>query len=123
MQVRRLGTWLAVIAIALQAMWPLIAAAKPRSVTLVPACTVDGVTHYLEIPTGKSPIDESTSHGEHCPYCFFGERFSLPSQPIALPAVDGRPDRVAPAEAQPLFKVRFSRQDARAPPVVSARIS
>ena len=27
---RRLGTWLAIVAIALQALWPLLAQAKPR---------------------------------------------------------------------------------------------
>ena len=120
---RRLGTWLAIVAIALQALWPLIAAARPSSVALVPVCTVDGVTHYLEVPTGKSPVDESASHTGHCPYCFFGERLSLPALPIALACVDGRPGCVAAAEAPPVPKARFSHQDARAPPVLSARIS
>ena len=56
MRVRRLGTWLAILAITLQAAWPVLANAKPSGVTLVPLCTVDGVTHYLEVPTGKAPF-------------------------------------------------------------------
>lgn len=47
---RRLGTWLGIVALALQLAWPLFVSAKPRSVTLVPLCTVDGVTHYVEVP-------------------------------------------------------------------------
>jgi len=78
MQMR--GTWLAALAIALHAFWPLIANARPESVNLVPVCTVDGVTHYAEIPGGKSPLDESSSaHHEHCSFCFLGERLALPN--------------------------------------------
>src|SRR3954453_24270261 len=66
MRVRRLGTWLAILAITLQAASPLLANAKPSGVTLVPLCTVDGVTHYLEVPTGKAPLDDTASvHHEH----------------------------------------------------------
>src|SRR3989454_11978960 len=60
------------LAIALQAAWPLLAAAKPRAVALVPVCTVDGVTHYLEVPTGKTPLDDSATHHDHCSFCTLG---------------------------------------------------
>ncbi len=62
------------LAMALQAFWPLLAQARPRIAgELVPVCTVEGVTHYLELPAGKSPLDErSASHGEHCKLCVFG---------------------------------------------------
>src|SRR3954465_4822324 len=78
---RAIAAYLACIAMALQALWPLIAQAKPRSVTLVPVCTVQGVTHYLELPTGNSPLEQkSSSQHEHCSYCSFGgERAILPS--------------------------------------------
>jgi len=80
MRVRKLGTWLAILAIALQAAWPLLAAAMPRAVTLVPLCTVDGVTHYLEVPTGKAPLDDSAAkHQDHCAFCFVGVGSMLPS--------------------------------------------
>jgi hypothetical protein len=72
--VQVVGAWLAAFAIALQVAWPLVVNAKPRSVALVPLCSVDGVTHYLELPTGKTPLEESVSHGDHCPLCFFGDR-------------------------------------------------
>ncbi|HLX81808.1 MAG TPA: DUF2946 family protein [Burkholderiales bacterium] len=70
----RLAAFLAVLALALQAFWPLLAQARPRIAgILVPVCTVEGTTHYLELPAGKSPLDErSASHGEHCKLCVFG---------------------------------------------------
>ncbi len=65
---RSFGAWLAIAALALQALWPLIAQAKPRSVTLVPICTVGGETHYVELETGGG----DASHEEHCKACPVG---------------------------------------------------
>ena len=80
MGVNRIGRWLAILAIVLQSAWPLIAAAKPRAVALVPLCTVDGVTHYVEVPTGKAPLEESANaHHKHCSFCFLGMGGLLPS--------------------------------------------
>ena len=70
---------------ALQALWPLLAQARPRSVTLVPICTVDGVTHYFELKNGDTPLDrQSASHHEHCAYCSFdnGRTVGLPTAPV-----------------------------------------
>src|SRR5436305_11994725 len=91
MDVRRLGHWLAILAIALHAAWPLLANARPKSVHLVPLCTVEGITHYLEVPGGTTPLDESTNaHQEHCSFCFLGVGGLVPSHvqtPLAF-AVD-----------------------------------
>ena len=72
--VRRVAALAAIFALALQALWPLVAQARPRIAgELVPVCTIEGVTHYLELPAGKSPLEErSASHGEHCQLCVFG---------------------------------------------------
>lgn len=74
---------------ALQALWPLIAQAKPRSVTLLPVCTVGGVTHYFELENGDTPLDRrSASHHEHCAFCSFdnARAAALPSAPgFSLP--------------------------------------
>lgn len=113
---KKLGTWLGIVAIALQVAWPLAAGAKLRSVMLVPLCTVDGVTHYLEVPTGKAPADESSAHGDHCPLCFLGERVGLAVQfqPLVLPAprAEAFPSRSATLSAKAVGNVRH----ARAPP-------
>ena len=73
---RRSAAFAAAAAIALQALWPLLAQARPADPTLqVPLCSVDGVTHSVEIKIGKStPLDERTaSHGEHCKLCVLGD--------------------------------------------------
>jgi len=111
------GTWLAALAIALHALWPLIANARPKSVALVPVCTVEGVTHYIEIPGGKSPLDESSSaHHEHCSFCFLGERPALPSQFEFLPVPDAGAALARVVDARAFTAYRFSNVAARAPP-------
>jgi hypothetical protein len=115
--VQRIGTWLAVLAIALQAAWPLLVNAKPRAVALVPLCSVDGVTHYLELPTGKTPLEESVAHGDHCPLCFFGDRVGLPADLPVIIAAGGPPERLSETEQSLAPKSIFNLQGARAPPV------
>jgi hypothetical protein len=71
----RIVAWIAALAVLLQALWPLLSHARPLDPSLViPACTIDGVTHFLEIKAGKkTPLDErSATHGEHCKLCVFG---------------------------------------------------
>ena len=93
----RFAALLAVTAMALQAFWPLLAQARPRMAgELVPVCTVEGVTHYLELPAGKSPLDErSASNGEHCKLCVFGADKS-----IALAPADADEMRVVEGQLQ-----------------------
>ena len=87
MGVRRLGNWLAILAITLNAAWPLIASAKPKSVHLVPLCTVEGVTHYIEVPGGTTPLDQSANaHHDHCAFCSLGMGGLLPSHVDVSPA-------------------------------------
>ena len=84
---RRLSAWAAILAMALQALWPLLAQAKPRSVTLVPVCTVGGVTHYFELKNGETPLEKrSASHHEHCAFCSLHDArvVALPSAPHPL---------------------------------------
>ena len=118
MRVRKLGTWLAILAITLQAAWPLLAAAKPRSVALVPLCTVDGVTHYLEVPAGKTPLDESakTHGGDHCAFCFLGAAGAVSSHVDFELALDVRGQRIAPSADLSRLSQDRNLHRARAPP-------
>ena len=106
---RRLASWLAIAAMSLNALWPLIAQAKPP--LLVPVCTVGGDTHYVELPGSGTPVD---SQHEHCTFCFAG---------AALPATDVRHGADAQSFASPKAASFTSRSsilvsaDARAPPV------
>ena len=86
--IRRFVAYAAAFAIALQAFWPLLAQARPQDPSvLVPVCTVDGITHYLDLKPGKTPLDErSAKHGEHCKLCVFGD-----SKDVALVASEFQP--------------------------------
>jgi hypothetical protein len=72
---RFLIAWLATFAVALQALWPLVAQAQPRERSVfAPLCAEGGSAHELEIKLGKSPLDErAAKHGEHCKLCVFGD--------------------------------------------------
>jgi hypothetical protein len=108
------------LAIALQALWPLVAQAKPQSSTLVPICTVDGVTHYLELRKGDTPLEKSSAaQHEHCGFCLFGGAALLPSVPHIF---DGN----SPVDAEPAQAVTpslasrwFPPARPRAPPASS----
>ena len=71
---RKPVAWFAALAMVLQALWPLLAHARPAEAPiLVQLCTIDSVTHYIELKTGKqTPLEQrSASHGEHCKLCVF----------------------------------------------------
>jgi hypothetical protein len=104
------AAWVALLAISLQALWPLIVQAKPRSVTLVPVCTVAGETHYVELETGGG----APSHEEHCKACPVAAA-ALAS--VASPFVS--PDiafSIPAGKSSPVASRRVSHAQSRAPP-------
>jgi len=117
--VRRLGHWLAILAIALHAAWPLLANARPKSVHLVPLCTVEGITHYLEIPGGNNPLDDSANaHHDHCAFCFLGAGAALLSSHVELrlPFAAASEQVALGAECSPIGTALIV-HGARAPPL------
>jgi DUF2946 family protein len=70
----RFAALLAILAVALQALWPLVAQAKPVVPgERVPVCTIEGITHYIELPAPDSAVEKSSAaHHEHCKMCVFG---------------------------------------------------
>lgn len=116
--------WIAAIAVMLQALWPLVSHARPQDPThLVPLCTVEGVTHYLELKAGKSPSElerRTASHGEHCKLCVLGEdravalphpvvpalhvsSFEAPRPAVDFPALESLPHFPAQPRAPPVL--------------------
>jgi hypothetical protein len=65
---RRLAALAAAFGIALQALWPAIAQARPADSISVPVCSVDGTRHEIELPVGKTRDDAS----QHCKLCVLG---------------------------------------------------
>lgn len=72
---------------ALHALWPLLAQAKPQQgALLVPVCTVGGTTHYVELPAGKAPAGEYAPP-QHCKLCTFGADRAFAPPPAAFVAL------------------------------------
>jgi hypothetical protein len=118
---RPAAVYVAILAIALQALWPLLAQAKPKNVVLVPVCTVQGVTHYIELPSGNAPVEQhAASQHDHCSFCSFGgDRAALASflQVVVSPKIEeNAPRHVAVAELR--SEKPYSARP-RAPPAVS----
>jgi hypothetical protein len=117
----RLVAWIATFAVLLQALWPLLSHARPKDASLlVPVCTIDGVTHFLELKTGKTPLDErSSSHGEHCKLCVFGgDKVAVVVAPDAVVLISGALQARPLAKFVPLsVSAHRSRAHPRAPPV------
>jgi hypothetical protein len=86
---RRPVAWIAALAVLLQALWPLLAHARPRDLTVqVPICAIAGVVHDLEIKLGQTPLDDKSSQqGEHCKLCVLGSAKDVAILCAALPAV------------------------------------
>ncbi|HEY3077719.1 MAG TPA: DUF2946 family protein [Burkholderiales bacterium] len=121
---RKIGTWLGVLAIALHALWPLLANARPTSVNLVPICTVEGITHYLEVPGGSTPLDDSaTAHHDHCAFCFLGAGGLLASHADFPLPLDVAAERIAPSVESLHARAGLHLHGARAPPVSPVVIS
>ena len=114
--------WLAIVLVALNALWPLVAQARPKGPgILVPVCTIEGITHYAELPVPKAPLEQrSDANHEHCKVCLFGlERAVLPTAaPQAVACSDGKIARPPAGAAAPDFSFD-SLARPRAPPAFS----
>lgn len=118
----RPAAFAAVLAIALQALWPLLAHAKPAQAPhLVPLCTVDGTTHFVELPPGKAPAEEHAGT-QHCKLCVFGGERLAALAPAPFPPlhVEGTVAVAVPAGiAVAVISCSASPAQPRAPPALS----
>ena len=121
MRPRPLAAWLAILAIALQALWPLVAQAKPKNVLLVPVCTVQGVTHYIELPKGNAPVEQkAASQHDHCSFCSSaGERIASPANQTEPPVVAAAFSAPRSTESSFLESQKHAAARSRAPPAAS----
>ena len=119
----RVAALLALFAMALSALWPLVSQAKPRVPgAQVPVCTIEGITHYVELPATDTPVEKrSAAHHDHCKMCVFGaERVAA----VAVTAFQVEPGAGREA-AQPSFQAAKSNSSfhrpaqPRAPPAAS----
>jgi Protein of unknown function (DUF2946) len=112
---RTVSAWLAILALSLQALWPLLAQAEPAwSRVVAPVCRGDG----------RAPIGQKQSEAcrLHCAFCLSGadRHAAPPPAPIALLRI--APLRVAvtaPAVSTAGRLAPASPAQPRAPPALS----
>jgi len=74
---RKIAALLALLAITLQGLWPLLAQARPAM--SVPICSADFPGHSIEIPVGNGD-----NAGEHCKLCVLGADKAVVSPDFAF---------------------------------------
>jgi hypothetical protein len=84
---KRFGTVFAMLAMAMQVLLPVVAQARPGIAgELVPVCSFQGTTHYIELPAENSgPGERSRTQAEHCKLCVFGTDRNVAVQPARMP--------------------------------------
>jgi hypothetical protein len=111
---RRFPAWLAIFAMALQALWPV--AAQPAPSHSVQICTAGGATYELELPGAPAQ-----PRHEHCALCALGadRPMAAPAAPAGLAAVAASDAVALPRlSAFPAFR-RVPSARPRAPPARS----
>lgn len=84
---RRVAALAAAAGIALQALWPLLAQARPAVLVSVPVCSAAGAHRSTELPIGGGQTGQGAAH---CKLCVLGDskpvvsgsqsEFALPSE-------------------------------------------
>lgn len=107
---KKITSWLAILAMALNALWPLVALARPS--LLVEVCSAGGVTHDIELPGGNAPTG---SHHQHCAFCFAGAALPAPRVAEGVAAVSFTSPKAVSFTPRSFILVSA---DARAPPLL-----
>jgi hypothetical protein len=114
---RRPAAFAALLAVALQALWPLLAQARPAQSIPVPLCSVDGTRHEIQLPIGKGQDDKGA---EHCKLCVLGA--DKPAVANAAPAfafAAAKPEGLPRYEAAAVRAAASFNARPRAPPQAS----
>jgi hypothetical protein len=112
---RRSAALAAAAAIALQALWPLIAQARAGDSVSVPICSVDGTRHEIQLPIGKT--NDGT---QHCKLCVLGTDKPFVANAVgAFASFAGKSESILEKEKSSFKPLSEAFARPRAPPQVS----
>lgn len=119
---RRIAGWLAILAMSLNALWPLVANAKPAGAfdPSTEICTVGGVKSFAGGSGIPQPADNT--HQPNCSFCTFGaDKFALPSVATSsvLAVVEPAGFALQIPQVRPTRPPSYAPAHPRAPPVLS----
>jgi hypothetical protein len=103
---------LALLAITLQGLWPLLAQARPAM--SVPICSSETPGHSIEIPVGKS-----ATGGEHCKLCVVATDVAVVAPEFSFALPEGFFEQKSERGKESLAGQPFPQARPRAPPVSS----
>ena len=113
---RSLAAWFAIVAMALNALWPLIANAGPVEFS-VPVCTTGG---SKVTPAGNGlPVSPTELRAPHCPFCggAGGAMAALAAAPSAVIFASTAHERLASPVVAPSYSFDLIHAPPRGPPV------
>ena len=86
---RTLPAWLAIFALSLHALWPLIAQARPKMPgMLIHVCAMDGRSRFIELAPEGTPLEKrSSAQHEQCKVCALGADRVAVIAPVAIVAL------------------------------------
>ena len=117
----RIAAWLAIVAMALDVLWPLLAHARPGTPAdlLTISCSTDGASR-VPAPRG-APAGPQDPLGPHCVFCAAGAgKAALSANPAAIDVGEIRGATVAGSpDSVPRRVARFEDSRPRAPPALS----
>lgn len=122
---RTLPAWLAIFALSLHALWPLIAQARPKIPgMLIHVCAMDGRSQFIELAAEGTPLEKrSSAQHEHCKMCVVGADRVAVLHPVAIAALvvpsDGSGAPIVSAVATPPRSHSHPPAYPRAPPAAS----
>ena len=119
----RFASWLAIAAMALNALWPLLANAQPAGqASMFEVCTAEGIK-FVPGDAGKAPAESGAKHLQpHCALCSFGaDKVPAVTQvAFVIPAVLDSSGGPSPFDVfSPVRPDIRSPAQPRAPPVLS----
>lgn len=113
---RSCTAWLAIVALALNALWPLIANAGPVEFS-VPVCTTGG---SKVTPAGNGlPVSPTELKAPHCPFCGSagGATAALVAAPLAVIVIAAARERPVSHAFAPSYSFDLIHAPPRGPPV------
>jgi hypothetical protein len=119
--IRRLGAWLALTAIALNALWPVLARATPHGIA-AEICSVNpSALRQSDIGRDEQPLTPFKVAAAHCPLCVSSAGTPMPAVAVVfsflLPLLDAAgfaPSSSSPAAASSVIVLAAP---PRAPPL------
>src|SRR4051812_2566689 len=119
MNLRRLATWLALLGMTLNALWPLLANAGPADFS-APVCSTAHQGASGLLAGTPLPMSPAKKIAPHCAFCGAGHSLAAmaPPEPGWFAAAVGEPPRQPPQSGSPTCQLLAA--NPRGPPVLSA---